>query len=261
MFVVHSWGIWRGGRVTANTKIIWKLRRWEGVKDGSERRAAYQQLGTEGGRQRLKTDKMLLLLLDREVKQEGVRGGTTTTTLQHEEHTNSSVGSRNSRKSCDRSSAATSPINWTWERWKYWGWWHYLWLRSNEELKHSSRSHIVIVHHQFQVILIKCVIFMFLSCYFFGKTSCVSGFIAHSRLLLHSFFLPDSSFGLMTWAPDDGTLFAVYRAKPLILHLSPVYSSLLLRRVLWKPWEFKMEPGNSMLFSICVKLQAWSLNS
>lgn len=39
-----------------------------------ERRAAYQQLGIEGGSQRLKTHKMLLLLLDREVKQGGRRG-------------------------------------------------------------------------------------------------------------------------------------------------------------------------------------------
>lgn len=39
-----------------------------------ERRAAYQQLGIEGGSQRLKTHKMLLLLLDREVKQGGGGG-------------------------------------------------------------------------------------------------------------------------------------------------------------------------------------------
>lgn len=127
--------------VTANTKILWNLKedekRWE--------KGCTPVTGNRGRQSETENTQILLLLLDREVKQgeEGVWGGTTipTTTLQHEERTNSSVGSHSSRKKAGNTGR------------------HYMWPGSNEDVPYFLR--LAFINCSPGVFLHKCVIWCF----------------------------------------------------------------------------------------------------
>lgn len=162
----------------------------------------------------------------------GCGGGTTipTTTLQHEERTKSSVGSHSSRK-------------------KSWEYWETLFV-TRVERRRSPFSQIgilSIVHLEFS----------YINVWFDASDTacCVSRFNIPDFSLLSSFLPSDSSFILMTckcrpsWTSDSPSVSGLFLPSPL------------QRNRLMKPFEFKMERRNSMLFHICVKLWAWSLNS